>query len=265
MSHDTSRLLAGRVALVTGASRGNGAAIARALGRHGAAVGVNYLNNAEAAEKVVADIEAAGSRAVAVAGDATGAEGVAKVVARVAAEFGDVDLLVPTVFGPTVDVVERFRQGLTLILNNGDDIQRRVATQLSAVLHATREVVPGMRRKGGGSIVLISATQSRGRPTRGTAEAAVAKAALDTLAKAMAGELGEYGIRVNTVAPGMVPTDSNAGPHQAALIEQMTQTTPLGRVATVEDVADAVVVLSSPLTAHVTGAYVGVDGGRGML
>jgi 3-oxoacyl-[acyl-carrier protein] reductase len=260
-----SKLLQGRVALVMGASRGIGAATARALGRHGASVGVNYQRSADAAKQVVADIEAAGSQGVALAGDASDAEQVASLVATATEALGDIDLLVCNTVGRTEEnAIDRVRQGLTQAVDNVDDVLNRVNVQLAASLYPVREVVPGMRRRGGGSIVFIGATASRGRPTSGISEISVAKAAQDALARALASELGRDGIRVNVVAPGLVPTDANAGPHQEKMIAEMSKTTPLGRVALVEDVADTVVALSADLTRHVTGAYVGVDGGRTM-
>ncbi|QXJ23886.1 SDR family oxidoreductase [Actinomadura graeca] len=259
------RLLEGRVALVIGGSRGIGAGVARAFGRHGAAVGVNYLRSADAAKEVVSDIEAGGSRAVAVAGDAADAGDVAEIVRQTADALGDIDVLVCNAVGSTENAIDRVRKGLTLALDNAEDVQARVATQLATTLFPAREVLPGMRRRGGGSIVLIGATASRGRPGRGIAEISVAKAAQDALARSLAVELGPDRVRVNVVAPGMVPTDANAGPHQEPMMGEMAKVTPLGRVAYVDDVADTVVAFASGLTRHVTGAYVGVDGGRSML
>ncbi len=258
-------LLEGKVALVIGASRGIGAAIARALAEQGASVGVNYQRNADRAKQVLADIEAAGARGVAVAGDAASAEDVASVVAQVTDALGDIDILICNAVGRTESSVERVMKGLTLVIDNVDDIQDRVATQLAASLYPVREVVPGMRRKGGGSVVFIGATASRGRPARGVAEISVAKAAQEALARALANELGGDRIRVNVLAPGMVPTDANAGPYQEKIIAETSKTTPLGRPATAEEVAATVVALTSDLLRHVTGAYVGVDGGRSML
>ncbi|WP_067456444.1 SDR family NAD(P)-dependent oxidoreductase [Actinomadura macra] len=264
-SGTAGRLLDGRVALVIGGSRGIGAEVARAFGRHGAAVGVNYLNSADAAKEVVTDIEGNGSRAVAVAGDAAKAGDVAEIVRQTIDALGDIDVLVCNAVGSTENAIDRVRKGLTLALDNAEDVQARVATQLATTLFPAREVLPGMRRRGGGSIVLIGATASRGRPGRGIAEISVAKAAQDALARSLAVELGPDHIRVNVVAPGMVPTDANAGPHQKPMISEMAKVTPLGRVAHVDDVADTVVAFASGLTRHVTGAYVGVDGGRSML
>jgi 3-oxoacyl-[acyl-carrier protein] reductase len=258
-------LLEGRVALVIGASRGIGAGIAVALARHGAAVAVNYHRNAEAAAKVVGRIEEAGARAIAVRADASDPGQVADAVREAADALGDIDILVCNTVGDTDNAVERYMAGKTGVLVGAEDILRRTETQLAATLFPVREVVEGMRRRGGGSVVLVGAAGMRtGRPEKGVAEIAVAKAAQETLARSLANELGPDQIRVNTVAPGLVPTDANAGPYQEAMITQTAKITPLGRVGSVEDIGDAVVAFASDLTRHVTGAYVGVDGGRAM-
>jgi 3-oxoacyl-[acyl-carrier protein] reductase len=260
-----TRLLAGRVALVTGGSRGIGAGIARALGQQGASVAVNYHRSADAAAGVVADIEAADARAVAVRGDAADADQVAAMVRTAAEALGDIDVLVCNTVGDIDNAVERFMSGKTMAMDCADEILHRTATQLAATLYPCREVVAGMRRRGGGSIVLIGAAGSRGgRPEKGIAEIAVAKAAQEALARSLATELGPDRIRVNTVAPGMIPTDANAGPWQQTMITELAKTTPLGQVGTVADVGDAVVAFAADLTRHVTGAFVGVDGGRAM-
>lgn len=260
-----ARTLAGRVALVIGGSRGIGAGIAVALAEHGADVAVNYQRSPDAAKQVVAAVEAAGARGVALGADASVESEVAALVEQAAEALGDVDILVCNAAGQTDGAVERYRSGRTDAVQSAREVLDRTATQLAASLLPAREVLPGMRRKGGGSIVFVGATASRGRPLRGTGEITVAKAAQDALARVLAVELGPNGVRVNTVAPGMVPTDANAGPHQEAMIKEFEKTTPLGRVGAVEDVANVVVHLASDLSRHVTGAYIGVDGGNVML
>ena len=257
----TAPLLHGRVALVTGASRGIGAAVARSLGRHGAAVAVNYHSNRSAADAVVADVAASGSRGLALAADASDDSQVSALVAAASAELGDIDLLVANAIGDTSGMAT---PGGSL-LDHGDAIRATVDVQLAATMAAVRHVVPGMRRRGGGTIVLIGASLSRSTHVRAElAEIAVAKSAQDALARHLAAELGSDGIRVNVVAPGMVPTDANAGPHRDAVVATVGRMTPLGRVSTADDVADAVVALSSDLARQVTGTVVTVDGGMTM-
>lgn len=254
------KLLDNRVALVTGASRGIGAAIARALGSRGAAVAVNYLHSADRAAEVVADIEASGSQAVAVQGDVSDAASAERVV-RAAQRLGEIDVLVCNAIGATSDIRRR------PAIESWETIaafQRRVDVQLSATLNCCYLVAPGMRRRGGGSIVLIGSSGSRTAGPPGLGEITVAKSARDALGRVLAGELGPDGIRVNTVAPGLVPTDANAGEHQASLIAAVAAATPLRRVSRPDDVADVVAMLASDLSRQVTGAYLSVDGGRSM-
>ena len=256
-----SALLDGRIALVTGGSRGIGAATARALGTHGAHVAVNYRSDSDAASLVVADIEETGGRACAVRGDASDPEEMASVAAAVRDRLGDVDVLVCNVFGETKGVME----GDIPLLDQLDTIVRHVEVQLSATVNACRTVVPAMRRRGGGRIIVVGSVGSRtSSPLPATARITVAKAANDMLARLLAVELGPHNVTVNIVAPGFVPTDANAGPQQKASAEAIAAETPLGRVATPEDVANAVVAYASDLTRHVTGGYVTVDGGWSM-
>lgn len=259
----TNKLLEGRVALVTGASRGIGAAVARAFGRRGAAVAVNYRSNESAAKRVVNDIESNGSHALAVAGDAGNEEQVAAMVERVREELGDIDALVCNAAGSTEGIVERCQSGESL-LDSAEVIRERVVTQLDSTTYTCRQVVPGMKRRGVGAIVLVGATGTRRSPARGIAETIVAKAAQDAVGRLLATELAPDGIRVNTVAPGVVPTDANAGGNQRAMIDAASAQAPLGRVTSAEDVADAAVVLSSDLARNTTGAFLPVDGGTTM-
>jgi 3-oxoacyl-[acyl-carrier protein] reductase len=143
-------------------------------------------------------------------------------------------------------------------------IQRRVAVQLASTLNCCHLVVPGMRGRGGGSIVLIGASGSQTGGAPGLGEIAIAKSAQDTLGRVLAAELGPDGIRVNTVAPGLVPTDANSGEHQASWIAVAEAATPLRRVSQPEDVAAVVVMLAGEGSRQVTGARINVDSGRSM-
>lgn len=256
-------LLAGRTALVTGASSGIGAAVARTLGRHGASVAVNYRSNAGAAQAVAADIEQAGSRATTVAGGATDPDRLDAMVADTARQLGDIDVLVVNSIGDITGIADRLRAGVSA-LDNVEHVLERTNVQLSATLYACRAVVEGMRRAGGGSIVLIGAAGTRRTVGPRGAELLVAKAAQDALGRVLAAELGADGIRVNVVGPGYVPTSANAGPDQMQRAEAIAGTTPLRRVTTVDDVADAVLVLASDLSRATTGGFVAVDGGSTM-
>jgi 3-oxoacyl-[acyl-carrier protein] reductase len=257
-------LLSGRVALVTGASRGIGAGIARALGRHGAAVAVNFLANRTAAEEVVTDITADGTRAVAVRADATDDEQVAAMVAEVTDTLGEIDILVCNAAVDTAGMAQRIREH-TSVLDRAVAVQEAVRTQLDAVFAACRHTVPGMRERQRGTIVLIGSSTSRTTSPRAQAvEVAVAKAAQDALGRHLAAELGAAGIRVNTIAPGFVLTDAHGAEVDGSLAEEIARTAPTGRVSTPSDVGNMVVLLASDLARQVTGAAVTVDGGSTM-
>ncbi|WP_409181497.1 SDR family NAD(P)-dependent oxidoreductase [Amycolatopsis sp. VS8301801F10] len=255
--------LAGKTALVTGAGRGIGAATARALGRHGAAVAVNYYSNAETAAEVVSDIEAAGSRAVAIPADARVPAEVQALTARTVEEFGGVDILVCNAIGDTRSLNSRVGRSVPSFVDSDDGVarlRRAVLSQLDATLTCCRQVVPEMRRRGGGSIVFIGASVTH-NSAPAPAEIAVAKSAQDAVARMLAQQLGPDNIRVNNVAPGFVPTDANAGPHQRTIMEHIAIQTPLQPNIRAEDVANTVVALVGDLAARLTGLFVPVDGG----
>jgi 3-oxoacyl-[acyl-carrier protein] reductase len=259
----TTRILQGRTAFVTGGSRGIGAAIARALGEHGADVAVNYHSNAAAAEAVTAHVITRGGKAVAVQGDAGDAEQVERMTEQARAALGDIDLLVCNVIGDTRALGALFGATGSVVdsLDRVRGVREVTTTALDAALLPCHFVVPQMRRRGGGSIVFIGASGTHSS-TPGLAEVSVAKSAQDALARSLAVELAPDGIRVNTVAPGLVPTDANAGPHQEQMIQRVQGSTPAGTVTTVDEVADTVVALASDLGRRVTGVFVPLDGAR---
>jgi 3-oxoacyl-[acyl-carrier protein] reductase len=264
MDNSGARLLAGKTAFVTGGSRGIGAIVAKALARHGAAVAVNYHSSAAAAKEVVGVIEAAGGRAVAVQGDAGDEEAVTAMFQQVSEQLGTIDVLVCNAIGNTGKLISA--PAGTSLLDQSEIFQDRTKTQIAVTLAACKAAVPGMRAKGGGSIIFVGGSGSRvGTPVLMLAELLVAKAAMDMLGRLLAVELGKDKIRVNVIAPGPVPTDGNGLADNPKRLELLAGQTPLGRVAESEDVADAVVAYASDLTAHITGGYVVVDGGRLMV
>lgn len=252
-----SDLLAGRVALVSGASRGIGAAIARALGAHGAAVAVNYLRSAEAAQQVVRDVTGAGGRAEAFGADVTDPAAVEDLVDAVTERFGPVDVLVHSALRSyTFDPLAR-RTAWDI---PWEDYEAQFAGSLGGAHALCRAVVPAMRAGGGGRIVTIASDLVE-RPSVPYHDYTTAKTALVGFSRNLAAELGPFGITVNCVAPGLVhPTDSSA----VATDEQrddLEAATPLRRLAAPADVAGAVLFFASRWSDMVTGSCLFVDGG----
>lgn len=246
--------LTDKVVLVTGASRGIGAACARALAGCGAAVVVNYMRAEEQAQAVAADINAGGGRALALQADVRDREAVEKMVQTAAREMGPVDILVNNAH------INFPIQPFTTLA--WPDIEAKLTGEIKALYNCSQAVLPGMRERKAGKLILVSSTLSRS-PGEGFAAHSAAKAALDGMARAMATELGPEGITVNVVSPGLTATDATAG-LPAEMKEFITAATPLRRVGIPEDVAGAVVFLASALSDYITGQYLPVNGGNYM-
>jgi 3-oxoacyl-[acyl-carrier protein] reductase len=242
--------LAGKVALVTGASRGIGAAVARRLARDGAAVAMIYQANSDAAAAVAGDIRKNGGRAALFQADVTDERAVNSVAQLAAAEFGRIDILahIAGVFDAAA-VGDITRQ----------QFDKQFLVNTWSVVTTTQAVLPLMTLNGG-SIVNVS-TSLVHEPTHGTALYSASKAALETLTFGFAKELGARGIRVNAVAPAITRTDMTADIPQAHL-EQERALTPLGRLAEPEDIADVVAFLASSNARWITGRTILTDGGR---
>jgi 3-oxoacyl-[acyl-carrier protein] reductase len=248
-------LMQDRIALVTGASRGIGAATARLLAAHGAAVAVNYHKSEQPAHEVVAAIEGGGGRAVAVQTDVRDQAQVEGMVAQVEDELGPIDTLVlnASIQFPVVPFAEY----------PWEAFHAKLVGELSAAFFCCRAVVPAMIERGRGCIIAVSSGLSR-HPGKGFCAHSTAKSGLDGFAKSLALELGPHGIRVNVVAPGLTITDATAFLPQAAK-DASARMTPLGRNAQPEDIAGVVLAMAAETTGFVTGAYVPVSGGSLML
>ena len=250
----------GKVVLVTGASRGIGAAIAQAFAARGAAVAVNYLNRHDAAQSVVQACRAAGGDAVALAADVTAPVAATDLVQRTVAEFGRLDVLVNNAFAPYAFDPEQRRPVDALAW---PDFQRQFEGAVGAAFHLCRAALPHLRRDAQGAIVNIVSDLVED-PVVPYPDYATAKSALVGFSRQLAAELGPQGVRVNCVAPGLVhPTEGSAAT-RAAFREALAAATPLRRLARPEDVAGPVVLLASAQSAFVTGQVLFVDGGRVM-
>jgi len=247
--------LQGKVALVTGASRGIGAAVARDMAEHDAAVVVNYLQSRDKAEAIRMEIVAAGGRAIAVQADVRDRGAVDNMVTLAERELGPIDILVNNA---NIDFPMQPFAEMTW-----PDIQAKLTGEIGAMVHCCQAVIPGMLQKKYGKIVLVSSTLSR-EPGFGFAAHCAAKAAMDSMARTMALELGPAGIYVNVVGPGLTRTDATAG-MPAEVFTQTAAHTPLRRVAEPQDIADAVMFLASDMANHITGQYFPVNGGGFML
>jgi len=252
--------LQGKVVLVTGASRGIGAAIAHAFAAQGASVAVNYLRNADAAQAVVDACVKAGGDAVALQADVTVPEQAASLVARTIDAFGRLDILVNNAFAPYSFDPERRATFGDLAW---PDYLRQFEGSVGAAFHMCHAALPHLRVRAQGAIVNIASDLVED-PVVPYHDYGTAKSALVGFSRQLAAELGPQGVRVNCVAPGLVhPTAGSAGT-RASFREAIMAATPLRRLARPEDVAGPVVFLASAASAFMTGQVLLVDGGRVM-
>ena len=244
--------LEGKVAIVTGASKGIGAAIAKGLGAAGAAVVVNYASSREGADRVVAGITGKGGRAITVQGDVAKAADVRRLFEETQRAFGTLDVLVNNAGVYQLEPIESVVE---------DAFHRQFNTNVLGPILAIQEAVKHFGPKGG-SVINISSVASTSAPPNSVVYSAT-KGALDTVTQVLAKELGPRRIRVNTIAPGGVETE---GVHAAGLIgsdfeKQIVAGTPLGRFGQPEDIAGVAVFLASDAAGWVTGERIGASGG----
>jgi len=246
--------LAGKVALITGGSRGIGRAIGLRLAGQGADIAFSYRGNADAAKATVAELEALGRKAVAIQGDVREPESADAVVKAALAAFGKVDILVNNAGITRDDLIMRM---------SPDDWRDVLETNLFGAFWTTKAVTRPMLKARSGRIVNITSVSGQAGQM-GQANYSSAKAGLIGLTKATARELASRGITVNAVAPGFVLTELTQDLPEN-LQAQLTERTPLGRFGTVEEIADAVAFLVSDEAAFITGQVLAVDGGLVMM
>jgi len=240
----------GRVALVTGGSRGIGRAICERLAADGHRVAVNYSTRVDAAQEVVAAIVASGGTAIAVGADVGDAAAVEAMFATVESAFGSVEVLVNNA-GIT-------RDGLLMRMSEADwsDV---LVTNLSSVYLCSRRAMKGMVRARWGRIISVSSVSGiAGNP--GQANYAASKAGIIGFSKSVSKEVGSRNITVNVVAPGFIETDMTDALGEGA-ISTLTGSIAVGRLGTTQEVASAVGYLASPEAAYITGHVLVVDGG----
>jgi 3-oxoacyl-[acyl-carrier protein] reductase len=239
--------LTGRVALVTGASRGIGAAIALAFAEAGAAVAVNYRERADEAEAVVAKIRDIGGHAVAIPADVSQAAAVARMVDHAVSALGPVDILVNNAGMALVRGIDDLTE---------DDFDATIAVNLKSAFLCTQAVVPAMRAKKWGRIVNISSGAARGAGAIGVHYNA-SKAGMEGLTRGYAARLVKEGITVNAVAPSLIETDMMRGRSDLA------RNIPLGRLGHPEEVAQAVLMVIG--NDYMTGQTIILNGGMAFI
>ena len=254
-------LLTGKVAIVTGASRGLGAQIATQMAAAGASVCVNYINSKAAAETVVADIEAAGSQAFTYQGDVTDLAQMQAMAAEVVKRFGRIDILVNNAlpsyqFNPSADYTSIETVQWAHFSQQIDGIVRGTVNTVQAVL-------PQMKSQGMGKIINIS-TNLVYNPVVTYYDYTTAKSALIGLTRNLASELGQHGIRVNLLAGGLLKTTDASKLTTEEVFDYIATTTPLRQATSVADFANSVLLMASDLSAAITGQSIAVDGGLTM-
>lgn len=253
MNTPTSRKLTGKVAVVTGASKGIGAAIARHLAAEGASVVVNYSSSKEGADRVVSAITAAGGKAVAVKANVSDKADIQSLFAETRKAYGRLDILVNNAgvyeFAPLENITD-------------EHFHRQFNLNVLGLLHTTREAVAHFGPEGG-SVVNISSIVSGTFAMPNASVYSATKASVDAITRSLSKELGPRKIRVNAVNPGMVATEGTAaaGIDDGEMKKQVEAQTPLGRIGKPDDIAPAVVFFASNDSAWITGESLVIAGG----
>ena len=243
-----SKKLEGKIALITGGSRGIGAAIAKRLAADGASVAITYSKGADAAASVVKAIEGAGGKAIAIQADAADAEAIKGAVEKTVAAFGGLDVLVNNA---GTAIPKRFEE-TTL-----EELDRVIDTNVRGVFVATQAALKHM--KSGGRIIMIGSCVGERMMTPGLVPYSATKGAVKMFTQGLSREVGSRGITVNNVQPGPIDTDLNPAAGEWAVPQKAA--TALDRYGHVEEVAALVAFVAGPEASYITGANLTVDGG----
>ncbi|MEM0329738.1 MAG: 3-oxoacyl-ACP reductase family protein [Nitrososphaerota archaeon] len=249
--------LKGRVAIVTGSSRGIGKAIALEFAKEGARVCVNYVASEDKARAVLEEIRAYGSEAIIIKADISKPDDARKLIEAAVNAFGTIDILVNNAaiiyYGSIMDMKD-------------EEFDKMIDVNVKGTIYCCREAVKYMMMKRYGKIINIASTAAIGTASHGTTLYALTKAAIIALTKRLAFELGEYGINVNAIAPSFVPTDmfvqGKSEEELKEILEKRKATISLRRIASPEDIARVAVFLASDESSYITGQVIVVDGGR---
>lgn len=240
--------LAKKVALITGASRGIGAAIAKRLAAEGASVAITYAKGAAAAASVVQAIEKSGGRGLAIQADAEDLDAVARAVEQTATKFGGLDVLVNNA---GTAIPKPFEE------TSAAEIDKVIGINFRGTLAATQAALKHL--KSGGRIIMIGSCVGERCLTPGLVAYSATKGAVKMFAQSLSREVGKRGITVNTIQPGPIDTELNPASGEWAVAQKAV--TALDRYGTVEEVAALVAFVASPESAYITGANLTVDGG----
>jgi 3-oxoacyl-[acyl-carrier protein] reductase len=252
MSTNNIQKLAGKVAVVTGASKGIGASIAKHLAAAGASVVVNYSSSAKEAQRVVAEIASQGGKAVAVQANVSNKSDIDRLFAETKKTFGKLDILVNNAgiyeFAPLENI-------------NADHFHKQFDLNVLGLILSTQEAVKYFSPAGGSVVNVSSLVSTLGVPNGSVYSAT--KASVDATTRALAKELGPRKIRVNSVNPGMVETEGlrGAGISESDMRKQIEAQTPLGRIGKPEDIAPAVAFFASDDSSWITGESLYISGG----
>lgn len=245
-------LLKKRTALVTGASRGIGRAIALALAEQGAAVAVNANQSAEAAELVAAEIREGGGRAIVALADVSDGQAVARMVADIRAKLGPIDILVNNA---AIDRAVAFEE------ITPEEWDRVLAVNLKGVFHCCQAVIGEMKERRSGKIICISSVAGLRGSLFGNVHYAASKAGMHGFVMTLARQVAPYGVNVNAIAPGPIETEMFRQNVSGERRQQVLAGVPLGVMGQPEDIAHAAVFLASDWARFITGAVLRVNGG----